>query len=92
MESHKEKEARPEAFRDLSKEVQRNWALQAETQLFLAQLRQDRENAADTLDAVCAPSVGGNMNEFRVEARAKFFVYSLCVNTIEDAMGEAAHV
>ncbi len=87
----KDTEDRPKGFADLSQEVQRNWALQTETQLFLAQLRRDREDADQVLDAACRPSGLPGVNESRVEARANKFILSYCINTIEAAMGEVAH-
>jgi len=68
------------------------WALQAETQLFLAQLRQDREQTLERVLMVCTPGGGlVDINERRVAYRAELGIYDMILEAIGAAIGEVAH-
>ena len=81
QESQEEGPRAPETFADLSQERQRMWAGQQETQLFLAQLRKDRDMACETRDAALDNEKYGPANK----AAGALTVLNYLINTIESA-------
>lgn len=67
------------------------WALQPETQLFLAQLRKDREETQERLMGACNPSDSQAIQEYRVKYRAELNVYEMLVGTLETILGQVGH-
>lgn len=76
-------EKQPETFADLSPDRQRAWSSLQETQLFLQQLKVERENVHARLLASCEPIAGDTGREHSIAARAELYRLDYCINTIE---------
>lgn len=79
-------EKQAEAFRDLSPERQKAWASQEETQLFLAQLKVEREQVQQQLDFACEPHADALGREASLAHRGERHRLDYCINTIEAAL------